>query len=77
MTVKEIVRDYLKKHGYDGLWDDDCGCGVDDLFPCGEGYEHCEAGYARPAPEGSGVDEFIGPEKPDQPQKGHPDGQES
>ena len=34
MTVKDIIADYLKKNGFDGLCDYDCGCGLDDLFPC-------------------------------------------
>ena len=38
MTVKEIVLEYLKEHGYDGLSYPDfgCNCGADDLAPCGE-----------------------------------------
>ena len=36
MNVKEIVADYLTTNGYDGLCNADiqCGCGLDDLFPC-------------------------------------------
>lgn len=40
MTVREIVKDYLKNNNYDGLCCIEgfgavpCGCGVDDLFPC-------------------------------------------
>lgn len=35
-TVKEIVIASLKEMGADGLCDKfgDCGCGLDDLFPC-------------------------------------------
>lgn len=33
MTVKEIVREYLKANGFDGLSDGDgCGCGIGELF---------------------------------------------
>lgn len=32
--VKEIVSEYLRKHGYAGLRSpDDCTCSVDDLAP--------------------------------------------
>ena len=34
MTVKEMVASYLRQNGFDGLCSDDCGCGLDHLFPC-------------------------------------------
>lgn len=34
MTVKEIVVDYIKTNGFDGLCGENCGCGLDDLMPC-------------------------------------------
>jgi len=37
MTTKEIVIDYLKANGFDGLYSDDCGCSISDLMPC-DGY---------------------------------------
>jgi len=50
MTVKEIVKEYLAKNGYDGLYGDECGsgCQIDDLIPCGEycNYSDCKPGYA-------------------------------
>lgn len=47
MTVKEIVSDWLKAHGYTGLAGYECGCTLDDLMPCGDGFDigECEAGY--------------------------------
>ena len=50
MTVKDIVREYLDAYSYDGLFDDDCGCEVDDLMPCDacEPIEHCEPGHKKP-----------------------------
>lgn len=42
MTVKEIVKAYLKDHDIEGLCAPECGCGVDDLAPCGDGpYYDC------------------------------------
>jgi len=35
MNVKHIVEQWLRQNGYDGLAGGCCGCGVDDLFPCG------------------------------------------
>ncbi len=34
MNVYQIVVDYLKTHGYDGLCSQSCGCGIDNLMPC-------------------------------------------
>ena len=45
MDVKVIVEEYLEKNGYDGLYHEDCGCFIADLFPCGEPSETCEPGY--------------------------------
>jgi len=46
MTIKEIVKQWLEEHGYDGLFDNgDCGCLKDDLMPCGQPSEYCEAGH--------------------------------
>ena len=44
-TVREIVTEYLKANGYDGLYGFECGCAIDDLFPCGEPCLSCSPGY--------------------------------
>ena len=35
MNVKQIAIAHLKSIGADGLCCDGCGCGLDDLMPCG------------------------------------------
>lgn len=48
MTVKEMIVDYLKEHGYGGLVNTEvpCGCIIGDLAPCcDEIGDQCEAGY--------------------------------
>ncbi len=38
MTVKELVKAYLKTNGFDGLFctfGDGCGCSLENLMPCG------------------------------------------
>jgi hypothetical protein len=47
MSVKEIIEDWLKEHGYDGLLDGDCecGCSFDDFMPCGEVYQDCQEAH--------------------------------
>ena len=43
MNVKEIITEYLQKHGYDGLYDpgQECGCPLKDLMWCCEQGETC------------------------------------
>jgi len=51
MTIKEIVKEYLEKNRYDGLYCDECACEIDDLMPCEEPeIANCEAGYKVPCP---------------------------
>ena len=47
MNVLEIVKEYLEKNSYDGLFDDDneCGCEIKDLAPCGGLEDNCESGH--------------------------------
>lgn len=63
MTVLEIVRAYLEQNGYDGLYAScECACKKDDLAPCGQIGEECEAGYIQPCPLECGEHEYhIGP----------------
>jgi deoxyuridine 5'-triphosphate nucleotidohydrolase len=42
MTIKDILKDWLKKKGFDGLSGTDCGCGLDNLCPCEEYILECE-----------------------------------
>lgn len=44
-SVIEMVGEYLKSNGYDGLAADECGCFIDDLAPCGEIGGYCKAGH--------------------------------
>jgi hypothetical protein len=34
MNIKEIIEEYLRKNGYEGLCCGGCWCQLDDLFPC-------------------------------------------
>lgn len=62
-SVKEIMRQYLVEHKYDGLylWGE-CACICDDLMPCGEYSGICEPGYIVDCDCGD-HDYHIGPEK--------------
>ena len=49
--LRVALEDFLRKQGYGGLWcDEPCGCGLDDLMPCGEldAPLYCEPAYALP-----------------------------
>lgn len=49
MNVKQIVIEWLKQHGYDGLYDGaDCACEIRDLMPCMGCSQFCKAGYKKP-----------------------------
>ena len=64
-TVEEIVASFLQKNGYDGLFDDECGCKLGDLFPCKECSYDCSAGYlVEPSPN-PGYDFIIVSNKPE------------
>jgi hypothetical protein len=47
VNCKDIVRDYLKQNGYDGLClpEHDCGCGYTQLAPCDEALNKCQPAY--------------------------------
>ena len=44
----EVVIAALRSSGYDGLCNDDCGCGFEDFAPCGECYCYCTPAYNNP-----------------------------
>ena len=64
MTVKEIVADYLKTNGFDGLCRENCGCGLDNLFPCefdGDMFSGCEPAYKQPIKKNGGIYNYTFP----------------
>lgn len=66
MKVKEIVKAYLEKNGFDGLYNDNCcACKLDDLMPCSDTSPECQAGwFCDPDPEYSEeADFYIGPKR--------------
>lgn len=53
----EMVSRFLKEHGCDGLVNQKigCGCDVDDLGPCGDGFgSDCKAAYTTPCQSTTG-----------------------
>jgi len=43
MNAREMVKLFVQRQGMDGLCNDECGCGLDDFAPCGDGpYPNCE-----------------------------------
>ncbi len=62
-SVREIVKAYLKEHGFDGLFCPhvSCGCPLNDLMPCGEDCSDCLAGYSVTPPDGESS--WIAPRK--------------
>lgn len=41
MRVLELVAQNLRQLGADGLCNDECGCGLDDLAPCKDWIGDC------------------------------------
>ena len=63
-VVREVIIDYGKKHGYDGLYaEGECACIWDDIAPCCGSVIDCRFGYRHDDPN----DEFefiVSDEKP-------------
>ena len=60
MTVYEIVREFLKNNGYDGLADGKgYGCALDNLMPCGcgENFVHCKPAHRKICKDCANTDE--------------------
>lgn len=53
-TVIEILKQHLIDNGFDGLvdGDEDCGCELSDLQPCGENFANCKPAYKHKDPSG-------------------------
>lgn len=65
-SVKEIVAEWLRVLGYDGLVhrDGECACGLDDLMPCRCPNERgCVCAYEIPVPEGVDCDRLFSASK--------------
>jgi hypothetical protein len=46
MTVRDIMTEWLRDHGYDGLCGEGCGCTLDNLMICDcEDALRCVPGY--------------------------------
>ena len=60
VNVKAVVAEYLEKHKFDGLWSDECASKLDDLMPCGDGWDiaECRPGHEMPCPENCGEHDF-------------------
>jgi len=61
MDVKEIIKEYLSKNGYDGLVnaEGECGCLSDDLAPCDNMESECLPGYKTKCNCGEGCNFHI------------------
>ena len=65
-SAVQCLAGYLREHGYDGLYSDECGCTVDDLAPCGNmSMSYCFAGYSdKREARRQGCDFWITPNQP-------------
>jgi hypothetical protein len=58
-TAKQIILDYLKKTGFDGLASSECGCGADSLIPCDCLMDNCQPAYRCECKQCKKTDCFI------------------
>jgi hypothetical protein len=69
MTIMEIVREYLGKNGFDGLYNPgECACKKDELMPCDciSDINNCIPGYLCTQGDNEDMDGWnfhIGPNK--------------
>ena len=65
MNLQTVVENWLKDHGYDGLYHPDmgCGCRLGELLPCQDPSPECLVGYSVPPPGDSDADFWISPTK--------------
>jgi len=48
MNVRDIVKEWLIEHGYEGLYNNYCGCALDDLMTCQRDTTLCKPGHKIP-----------------------------
>jgi hypothetical protein len=66
MKLIDLTREWLREHGYDGLFNyDACACLLDDLMPCDDPRPTCRAGYKTPCTCGEGCEFHVSKEKPE------------
>jgi hypothetical protein len=66
INVKQVVADWLRDNGYDGLYhESDCGCELSNLAPCESCCLECTPGHKIIDPNGSCGDFLIVPHKPE------------
>ena len=64
MTAIEIIANYLKENGFDGLYSEECGCFLNELAPCDLGIPfECQPGYKCKAELDGEMVDGIGLEK--------------
>ena len=66
--LDSVIGAWIKEHGYDGLYSDECGCLAEDLCPCacGSNLSDCRLGYnygPRETDDGH-ADFWVGPLSP-------------
>ena len=59
ISAQEILTTWLQDNGYEGLCSDCCGCGIDNLIPCGSDPTNCVAAIKTTVQEGD-EDQYDG-----------------
>ena len=70
ITGYGIIKKYLRKHGYDGLCMEECGCGLDDFAPADCVTNECIPAYKVKCDCGDCFGSVFSPDKKEIPEHG-------
>ena len=59
MTIYGIIFRFLLDNRFDGLYNEDCGCCLENLHPCDENFSECMPGYKHYSNQGTEEEDWY------------------